>query len=80
MIVKTAVSLPDKLFRQAETAARKLKVSRSQLYANAIEEYLKRRKDDEITAKLNEILAHESSELDPGLERAQWEAIGVERW
>jgi len=38
--MKTAVSLPDELFRLAETAARRLRVSRSQLYAMAIAEFL----------------------------------------
>ena len=48
--VKTAISLPEDLFRLAEAAARKLKMSRSQLYATALEEYLERRKTSNITA------------------------------
>jgi hypothetical protein len=39
--VKTAVSMPDDLFRMAEATARRLHVSRSELYAKAIAEYLK---------------------------------------
>ena len=78
--MKTAVSLPDNLFKQAEYAARKLKVSRSQLYANAIKEFLDRRKADAITQKLNEVYSREPSELDPALARGQFEAIGEERW
>jgi metal-responsive CopG/Arc/MetJ family transcriptional regulator len=38
--MKTAVSLPDDLFRQADAAARRLRVSRSELYSKAIEEFL----------------------------------------
>ena len=78
--MKTAISLPDNLFKQAESAARKLKVSRSHLYARALQEFLDRRKSDAITRKLNEVYSKESSELDPGLARAQFEAIGKERW
>lgn len=40
--MKTAVSMPDDLFHLAEAAARRLRVSRSELYANAITEYLNR--------------------------------------
>lgn len=78
--MKTAISLPDNLFKQGESAARKLKVSRSQLYASALKEFLDRRKADAITEKLNEVYSKESSELDPALARAQFEAIGEERW
>jgi metal-responsive CopG/Arc/MetJ family transcriptional regulator len=78
--VKTAVSLPDPLFREAEAAARNLKVSRSQLYANAIEEFLRRRKADDITARMNAVCAQMDSSLDPALGRAQLEDLARERW
>jgi metal-responsive CopG/Arc/MetJ family transcriptional regulator len=52
--VKTAVSLPDDLYRLAEAAARKLKMSRSELYAAAISEFLTRRQASRITERLNE--------------------------
>ena len=78
--MKTAISLPDLLFRQAEAAAKKMKISRSQLYATAIEEYLRRRKEDAITRKLNEIYDRHPATIDPGLERAQWEVLSEERW
>ena len=42
MSMKTAVSLPDELFRQAEAAAKKLRMSRSKLYATALSEFLDR--------------------------------------
>ena len=63
--------MPDDLFRRAEAAARKRKVSRSEFYANAIAEYLKRQKDDPITERLNEVYAHCPAKLDSGLRRAQ---------
>ena len=78
--MKTAISLPDKLFKQGESTARKLKVSRSQLYATALKEFLDRQKADAITEKLNEVYSREPSELDPAFARAQFEAIGEERW
>ena len=78
--MKTAVSLPDDLFRKAESAARKLRVSRSKLYANAIAEYLERRSADAITAKLTEVYSRHDSALDPALDRAQIDSLDDERW
>ena len=60
--VKTAISLDEKLFREAEAAAKELSVSRSELFAIALREYLKRRRDDEITARLNEVYAEPPDE------------------
>lgn len=78
--MKTAISLPDKLFKQGESAARKLKVSRSQLYASALQEFLDRRKADAITEKLNEVYSREPAEIDPGMYEAQLRAIAKDRW
>jgi hypothetical protein len=38
--VKTAVSVPDSLFRRAEKTAKRLGISRSELYARALDEFL----------------------------------------
>jgi len=78
--MKKAISIPDPLFKAAERAAKRQKVSRSRLYATALEQYLKRRRSKEITKALNEIYSTEPSELDPVLARLQSEAIGSEDW
>jgi metal-responsive CopG/Arc/MetJ family transcriptional regulator len=78
--MKTAVSLPDELFQRAESAARKLRVSRSRLYALAIGEYLDRRRADRITRRLDEVYAQRSSRLDPALRQAQFKSLGTETW
>jgi metal-responsive CopG/Arc/MetJ family transcriptional regulator len=41
-IVKTAISLPEPLFQRADSLARQQKISRSQLFARAVEEFLQR--------------------------------------
>jgi metal-responsive CopG/Arc/MetJ family transcriptional regulator len=51
--MKTAISVPDDLFEQAERLARRLKKSRSQLYAEALAEYLARNAPDEVTEAMN---------------------------
>lgn len=73
--VKTAVSLPDDLFRLAEAAAGRLRVSRSQLYATAISDYLDRQQAGAVTERLNEIYSRRSSKVDPVLHRAQMASL-----
>ena len=51
--MKTAVSLPDLLFRDAEGYAKRTRKSRSQLYAEALAEYLARHAPDEVTEAMN---------------------------
>jgi histone H3/H4 len=55
--MKTAISLPDAVFREAERFARHAKKSRSKLYAEALSEYLSRHSPDEITESLNQVTA-----------------------
>jgi metal-responsive CopG/Arc/MetJ family transcriptional regulator len=78
--MKTAVSMPDTLFREAEAAARRLKVSRSQLYAIAIAEFLERRQTNAITDRLNEVYTLRPARLDPALHRAQIKSLSKDSW
>lgn len=75
MAVKIAVSIPDPLFEAAERVARRLGMSRSQLYAHALERFLAGDPDDEVTARLDEVYATETSAVDPALVRAQRRAV-----
>ena len=78
--MKTAISLPDDLFRLAETAARRLRVSRSELYATAIAEFLNRRRDTAVTDRLNELYSRSPAKLDSWLHRAQMKSLGKDSW
>jgi metal-responsive CopG/Arc/MetJ family transcriptional regulator len=51
--MKTAVSLPDRLYREAERQAKRTGKSRSQMYAEALSEYLARHAPDEVTDAMN---------------------------
>lgn len=77
--MKTAVSIPDHLFRAADDVARRLGLSRSQLYARALARYLADEPDAEITARLDELYADEASTVDPVLAEAQRRAL-IEPW
>jgi hypothetical protein len=73
--MKTAVSVPDDLFRQAETTARRLRISRSQLYATAIADFLSRQQTDVVTERLNEVYSRRRAKLDPLMHRAQMNPV-----
>ncbi len=57
--VKTAISIQKSLFEQAEKVARKMKVSRSRLFALALEDYIHREESRELLAKINAAYADE---------------------
>ncbi len=78
--VKTAVSIPDPVFKAADKLARRLRVSRSSLYAEAVLRYVQLHDERAITAKLNEVLASEASSLDPVLQSIQSRSIPPESW
>ena len=79
--MKTAVSLPDELFLSANDLAKQQGMSRSELYAVALAEYLAKHRDADVTTKLNEVLADESSGVDPALRTAQARSVGSgEKW
>ena len=64
MIMKTAISLPDQLYNEAEKTATSMGIPRSQLYAKAIEAFLDNRKQSNLTKKLNEIYGKSDSKSD----------------
>ena len=79
--MKTAVSLPDEVFRAAEKHARRVRKSRSQLYAEALAEYLARHAPDEVTEAMNQVMDELQEPVDPFvtavarrrlLEQGQW--------
>lgn len=78
--MKTAISLPDPLFAAADALAGRMGVSRSELYATALAEFVAKHTDTDITARLNELYANDDSSLDPALRRAQRESVGREEW
>jgi predicted transcriptional regulator len=78
--MKTAVSVPDDLFQLAETAARRLRVSRSQLYATALAEFLNRQQGNAITERLNDVYSRHTAKVDSVLHRAQLKSIRKDSW
>jgi predicted transcriptional regulator len=67
--MRTAVTIPDDVFADAERLARRLAKSRSQLYSHALREYISRHASDRVTAALDKIYAGETSD-DPAFARS----------
>ena len=78
--MKTAISLPDAIYKKADQAAKRLGVTRSRFYAMAVAEYVAKYEVDGVTAKLNEVYAKEPAEPDPVLFALAMEAIEPEEW
>ena len=78
--MKTAISLPDVVFRAAERQAKRCQKSRSQLYAEALAEYLNRHAPEEVTDAMNRVVDQLGEAQDPFvlaaarsvLERVEW--------
>ncbi len=78
--MKTAISIPDELFHSAEELARRLGKSRSQVYREALAEYLRRRDTQSVTASMNAAVDEVGADVDPWvaevarrtLERTEW--------
>jgi metal-responsive CopG/Arc/MetJ family transcriptional regulator len=79
--MKTAISLPDELFEAADELAEKLGVSRSQLYARALSEYVAQHGESDVTERLNAVYGAAEARLDSVLQDLQFHSVDVgEEW
>ena len=69
--MKTAISIPDSIFHAAEAAARRLSMSRSELYTKAVQEFVAAHCHTDVTEKLNQVYSDNPSRLDPALSEMQ---------
>ena len=78
--MKTAVSIPDHVFAEAERLAKRMKRSRSEVYSRALAEYVARHASDRVTEAMNQTLAEVNESGDDFLrtvssrilERSDW--------
>lgn len=63
--MKTAISLPDSVFEQADSLATRMHVSRSQLYVMALEKFIKEHQESDITEQLNAYIDAHGQPIDP---------------
>jgi metal-responsive CopG/Arc/MetJ family transcriptional regulator len=78
--MKTAVSIPNGIFKKAERLARRMKKSRSELFSNALAEYVARHAPDHVTELMDLACIELEAGTDPFvvagsqriLERVEW--------
>lgn len=68
--MKTAISLPDPVFEAADKLAKRMKLSRSALYARAVEDFVRRNDPDDLTAEINRVLVDQPSDRDANVDAA----------
>jgi hypothetical protein len=78
--MKTAVSIPDDVFRGAERLARRSRKSRSQLYSEAVKEYVARHAAEEVTEALNRVCDEVGDQQDPFLASAARRVLERTEW
>lgn len=78
--MKTAISVPDDLFNKAEKLARKTGKSRSQIYQEALTEYLLRREPDAVTEAMDQALTDIDQGSDPWFSEAGRRALEKAEW
>jgi hypothetical protein len=80
--MKTAISVPDKIFEEAERLARQRGMSRSELYARAVAEYVKSERLLGVRERLDAVYGSGSNNslLDPALDEMQARSLSKEEW
>jgi hypothetical protein len=80
--MKTAVSVPDDVFQQAERLARREGRSRSEVYSAALREYVARHDPDEVTEILNQAIDQlgDDISLEPFVREASRRTLDTAEW
>lgn len=78
--MKTAISVPDSIFEAAEDLAKRLGMSRSQLYTTAVTRFLEYFQDKAVTQALDEVYSESDASVDPVLWQMQLHALPEEEW
>jgi hypothetical protein len=78
--MKTAISINDRIYRNAEDAAVQMGLTRSKLYTLAIEEYLHNHEAGAITGRLNQYYKDHKTVLDDDIKQAAYELFSREDW
>lgn len=80
--MKTAVSIPDRVFESTEKLAARLGMSRRELYAKALVAMVEKHRNDLVTSQLNEIYGGNGVESSVDLDVAslQTRSLPREKW
>ncbi|MBA3785460.1 MAG: hypothetical protein H0X15_07980 [Acidobacteria bacterium] len=78
--MKTAISVSDDVFQLSETLSKKLKVSRSKIFAMGVKKLAEEYNDDEVTEKLNRFYEKERAEIDPLIMKMAALSLPKDEW
>lgn len=78
--MKTAISIPDNVFQSAESLADRMGISRSELYAKAVEAFIESNKNRGVTDALNDVYASASNSLDDHDHSLQIRSLNKDEW
>lgn len=78
--MKTAVSIPNDVFEEAEQLAKRTNKSRSQVFADALREYLARHSSDEITDAMNRVITQVGVQPDEWLAKVSHRSLKRNEW
>lgn len=78
--MKTAVSIPDEVFEEAERLAAELQTSRSQLYSRALQEFVARHAPNRLTEAMNRVVDEVGVEIDELSQRASRRVLEQVDW
>lgn len=78
--MKTAISVPDPIFDEAERMARRMKRSRSELYSTALADYLARHTPDQVTEAMNRTLSALGNDADEFVATASHRTLEHSEW
>ena len=78
--MKTDISIPNPIFQAAESLAKKMGISLSELYLTALTTYIMEHQKENITDVLNRVLETEPSTVEPEMVKMLVLSIGGEEW
>jgi len=78
--MKIALSIPDELFDSAETLRKRLGLSRSRLYATALEDFVAKHQAKKVTERLDSVYASQESRVDQATRRLQARSLSKNPW
>ena len=78
--MKTAISIEDEVFHEAEATAKEMGLSRSRFYTKAVLEFIQNHKPDTITSKYNEVYSVNDNASDAEIAQSNFDLFNKEEW
>lgn len=80
MNTKTAISLPPDVFRLSEKLSKRMKISRSAVFALAMTKLGEEIEEADFIERVNAVCAEVDTSVDPQLKRYQSERLKLSKW